>query len=47
MRIEKIQGREILYSRGNPTIEVDVTLECGIRVELLYHQEPQQVKMKR
>lgn len=30
MRIEKIQGREILDSRGNPTIEVDVTLECGI-----------------
>ena len=30
MRIEKIQGREILDSRGNPTIEVDVILECGI-----------------
>ena len=30
MQIEKIFGREILDSRGNPTVEVDVTLECGI-----------------
>ncbi len=30
MRIEKIIAREILDSRGNPTVEVDVTLECGI-----------------
>lgn len=30
MRIEKIHGREILDSRGNPTVEVDVTLECGV-----------------
>ena len=30
MRIEKIIGREILDSRGNPTVEVDVMLECGI-----------------
>ncbi len=30
MRIEKIIGREILDSRGNPTVEVDVVLECGI-----------------
>jgi len=29
-KIEKIVAREILDSRGNPTIEVDVTLECGI-----------------
>ncbi len=29
-RIEKIHAREILDSRGNPTIEVDVILECGI-----------------
>ena len=28
-RIEKIQGREILDSRGNPTVEVDVLLEGG------------------
>ena len=30
MRIEKITGREILDSRGNPTIEVDVVLESGV-----------------
>ncbi|MDD6227727.1 MAG: phosphopyruvate hydratase [Bacteroidales bacterium] len=30
MRIEKIVGREILDSRGNPTVEVDVHLECGV-----------------
>jgi enolase len=27
--IESIHGREILDSRGNPTVEVDVTLLCG------------------
>jgi enolase len=27
--ITQIIGREILDSRGNPTVEVDVTLECG------------------
>lgn len=30
MRIDNIKGREILDSRGNPTIEVDVILESGI-----------------
>ena len=29
MKIETIRGREILDSRGNPTVEVDVTLEGG------------------
>ncbi|MDR0347924.1 MAG: phosphopyruvate hydratase [Tannerella sp.] len=29
-KIEKIVAREVLDSRGNPTIEVDVTLECGV-----------------
>ncbi|HOG06381.1 MAG TPA: phosphopyruvate hydratase, partial [Paludibacter sp.] len=29
-RIEKIVAREILDSRGNPTIEVDVLLESGV-----------------
>ena len=29
LRIEKVFGREILDSRGNPTVEVDVTLEGG------------------
>ena len=27
--IEYIEAREILDSRGNPTVEVDVTLACG------------------
>ncbi len=30
MIIEKVHGREILDSRGNPTVEVEITLECGI-----------------
>ncbi|MBR2261872.1 MAG: phosphopyruvate hydratase [Paludibacteraceae bacterium] len=30
MKIKKIVGREILDSRGNPTVEVDVTLENGV-----------------
>ena len=29
-KIAKIIGREILDSRGNPTVEVDVVLECGV-----------------
>ena len=31
MLIEKVHAREILDSRGNPTVEVEVTLECGIK----------------
>ncbi len=30
MLIDKVFGREILDSRGNPTVEVEVTLESGI-----------------
>ncbi len=30
MKITRVHGREILDSRGNPTVEVDVTLEGGI-----------------
>ena len=30
MKIEKITGREILDSRGNPTAEVDILLESGV-----------------
>ena len=29
MKITRVQGREILDSRGNPTVEVDVTLDGG------------------
>ena len=30
MKINRVHGREILDSRGNPTVEVDVTLEGGV-----------------
>ena len=30
MKIKAIIGREILDSRGNPTVEVEVRLESGI-----------------
>ncbi|MDX9749397.1 MAG: phosphopyruvate hydratase, partial [Paludibacter sp.] len=29
-KIEKIVAREVLDSRGNPTVEVDVLLESGV-----------------
>jgi enolase 1/2/3 len=29
MKIQKVHGREIIDSRGNPTVEVDVTLDSG------------------
>ena len=28
-KIAKVYGREIIDSRGNPTVEAEVTLECG------------------
>src|ERR1041384_2660933 len=31
MRIQEIKAREVLDSRGNPTVEVDCILENGIR----------------
>src|SRR4026209_799797 len=30
MRIQKIRGREVLDSRGNPTVEVDCVLASGV-----------------
>ena len=30
MKIKEVHAREILDSRGNPTVEVEVTLECGM-----------------
>jgi enolase len=30
VKIQKVQGREIVDSRGNPTVEVDVTLDNGV-----------------
>lgn len=34
-------AREILDSRGNPTVEVEAYLEGGVIEELLFHQEHQ------
>ena len=31
MLIEKVHAREILDSRGNPTVEVEVALQCGLK----------------
>ena len=31
MTITEVRGREVLDSRGNPTVEVDVTLDTGAR----------------
>jgi enolase len=33
--IERIDGREVLDSRGNPTVAVDVTLADGTRGEAM------------
>ena len=29
MTIQRVHGREILDSRGNPTVEVEITLDGG------------------
>jgi len=34
-RIERIEGREVLDSRGNPTVGVEVTLDDGTRAEAM------------
>lgn len=31
MKIENVKAREILDSRGNPTVEAEVTLESGVK----------------
>ena len=46
MKIEKITGREILDSRGNPTVEVDVVLESGI-MGRAFHRVHRPVNTKR
>ena len=37
MKIKSIKGREILDSRGNPTVEVEVELEC---INIFCHLTP-------
>ena len=44
--IENIQARQILDSRGNPTIEVDVITENGFWAVLLFLQGHLRVRMK-
>ena len=29
-KIKNVKGREVIDSRGNPTVEVDVTLDNGV-----------------
>lgn len=36
--IKSVHGREILDSRGNPTVEVEVLLEGELRAGRLSHQ---------
>ena len=43
--IVDVIARELLDSRGNPTIEVDVVLESGIMGQR-YHLAPRLVNMK-
>lgn len=42
MHITKIQAREILDSRGNPTVEADVILKMEPKEEPVFRQEHQQ-----
>ena len=44
--IVEVIGREILDSRGNPTVEVDVVLECGARGRAAVPSGAQQEAMK-
>ena len=37
--ITKVVGREILDSRGNPTVEVEVTLAGGVMARTVRAQE--------
>ena len=39
MKIETIKAREILDSRGNPTVEVDVILDSGIMGAALFSSD--------
>lgn len=47
MQITKIQAREILDSRGNPTVEADVILKMVLKEERAFHLglQPEVVKL--
>jgi len=44
--IIQIHAREILDSRGNPTVEVEATLESGVtgRAQVLQEHQPEKRK---
>ena len=44
--ITQVQAREVLDSRGNPTVEVEVLTEAVHLVAQSFHQVHQQVNMK-
>ena len=47
VEIETVFAREILDSRGNPTLEVDITLSVMVHSDVrLCHRVHQQVPMK-
>ena len=46
MKINKIKAREILDSRGTPTVEAEVVLDCGSKVVASVPPEHRQVSMK-
>ena len=35
LRIERIEGRQVLDSRGNPTVEAQITLQNGVTAGVL------------
>ena len=39
MKIKDVKAREILDSRGNPTVEVDVILDNGIMWQGIYFRK--------
>ena len=45
-KIKNIHARQIIDSRGNPTVEADVTLTDGFLEEQRFLQEHQQENMK-
>ena len=46
LEIEKVVGREILDSRGNPTVEAEITLADGTVQEEQRRAEHLQVNLK-
>ena len=47
LQIEKVTGREIMDSRGNPTVEAEVKLACGVTGRGMAPRGLRQVNLKR